>query len=156
MLRVITESSTGTNTVTTSTSIYASGDQVGTVLEYAYAVREITRTAFITDVVVVDKDKQKAEIDLFLFNASPTVTSVDNGAFSLSDTEISTKSLVHVTITADDYKDTALNSVASVSFLKLVQAAAGSRSVFVIPVVRGTPTFTSTSALIIKISFAQD
>jgi hypothetical protein len=113
MLRVITESSTGTNTVTTSTSIYASGDQVGTVLEYAYAVREITRTAFITDVVVVDKDKQKAEIDLFLFNASPTVTSVDNGAFSLSDTEISTKSLGHVTITADDYKDTALNSVAA-------------------------------------------
>lgn len=155
--RAYTESTIIEKTVTTSTSAYASGDQIGTILSLPYAVDGASRTAFLTSVTVIDKDKQKPEIDLFLFSESPTVTSVDNGAFSLSDTELANKGLGVVTIAATDYKDTALNSIATVDGLaQIVKSIEGSVTVYVIPVIRGAATYTSTTNLVIKVGLAKD
>ena len=151
-----------TFTPVTDTAIYASGDQIGAVLELAGAMDDSSGTGTIVSVVLVDKDKQAAVLELLLFNRLPTVTSVDQGALDVSDAEMAACFIGSVRIAASDYTATNVNSVASVKAVNLlINSVKGSTnptgsSIWALLRSGGTPTYTSTSALVFQIGIKQD
>lgn len=141
---------------------YASGDQLGAIFELPNALDDSSGTGGILSVTVVDKAKQKAAFDLLLFSAKPTVVSADNAPLDISDADMADKFIGKVSVVIADYSDLANCSVASVTQVALLLNAVkdqnnlGGRSLWAILQCRGTPTYTSTSDLVLKIGVIQD
>jgi hypothetical protein len=142
---------------TIDTAIYAAGDQLGGLMTLSNATMEDGGNAILRNLIIIDKDKEKAVIDVLFFSADPTVASSDNAALNISDANMATYFLGKVSVAAADYTDLSASSVASVTSTGLIlQAAAGSRSVYAImKVLSGTPTFTATNDLQIKFGLEQ-
>lgn len=123
---------------------YSSGDQVGAINTASEAIDWNGGVAVLKSVTLLDGAKQDKALDLLFFSSSPTVTSIDNGAFALLDSEMLGKCLGKVSIAATDYSDAAASSVASKTDLsQVLKAAAGSRDLFCILVARDAPTYTN-------------
>lgn len=141
---------------------YASGDQLGVLFELQNALDDSSGTGGILSLTVIDKAKQKAAIDLLLFSAKPAVASSDNAALDISDAEMADKFIGKVSVAASDYSDLANCSIASLTQVALLLNAVkdqnnlGGRSLWAILQCRGTPTYTSTSDLVLKVGIIQD
>lgn len=142
---------------------YTANDQVGGIQTLPNIVLDSRGSATLMDIAIVDKDKQSAVIDIFFFDSLPTVTSVDNGAIAMSAANAA-KSIGWATIAAADYKATAAQSIASVGnlwkvFTPIVPTGQvtgiNAKTIYAIAATRGTPTYTSTSALIFRYKFYQ-
>lgn len=110
----------------------------------------------LQSVTVVDSDKQSAEIVIFFFDESPTVTSTKNTALSITDAEMSDKCLGYCTITS--YEDLAVNSVGcarNVGLQLKIKTGATSSKIYAVAKTNGTPTHTA-SGLIFKFGMAAD
>lgn len=139
--------------VTSNGSIYASGDQVGALMNLSPLALEPNALCWLQSITVIDKSIQSAELNLLFFNSAITVPA-DNAAANYSDADMLTCETVE-TILASDYKTTTLNSVASKSTQRHIKASANG-TMWMAVIVRGTPTYTSTSDLVIKLGFALD
>jgi len=138
-------------TPTISTTAYAANDAVGGKLTFANAVRTAGGVGYIEDVVVVDNDKENAELVLVCFDADFTATA-DNAAFDPSDADLG-NAIGFVWILTSDYKSLNDNSVATVSNQPLqFQLAAGGTSLYCQLMAVGTPTYTATSDLTVKLA----
>jgi hypothetical protein len=73
--------------LTTATTTYASGDQLGTILTFANAVRQTGATGVIQSATLLDQSQVIGAVDLFLFAQSVTLAS-DNAAASFSDADM--------------------------------------------------------------------
>lgn len=73
--------------LTTATTTYASGDQLGTILTFANAVRQNGATGVIQSATLLDQSQVIGAVDLFLFDRSVTLAS-DNAAASFSDADM--------------------------------------------------------------------
>lgn len=77
--------------LTTASTTYTAGDQLGTELTFADAARASGQGGIITDAVLLDKPKvlsgTPADVDLYIFTSSVTGAS-DNAAFDDSDTDM--------------------------------------------------------------------
>ena len=141
--------------VTSNGVAYATGEQIGAVNTITQAVADTRGTVQLESIVVIDKHKQKAAIDVFFFDQVPALTSVDNGAFTLPTAEL-LKCIGVVSIAAADYADTAAQAVATVRRIDLIlQAVAKKRDLYYVLVSRGTPTYASTSGLVLKFGLLQ-
>lgn len=147
-------------TPTLDTNAYGTGDQVGP------GSTKLTKVclgkpghAILESLVITDKAKQSAALDILFFNSEPTVTSVDNAAYDVSDAELAAKAIGHVSVVAADYSILNVNSVATKRALELILAAKKNTanpegdSLWVAIVSRGTPTYASDS-LTLKFNFA--
>jgi hypothetical protein len=135
-----------------SGSIYAAKDAIGGLLTFALAARTNVHSSILESVTIVDKGQQMSAMDLVLFNASLTAPT-DNAAFDPTDTELLTCIGV-VKVVAGDYFDFNDNSVAVVHpDLPIVVAAT---SLYGVLVSRGTPTYTSTSDIVVSITVRTD
>lgn len=148
-------------TPTIDTAIYSSGDQVGSLMEFTNAVSVSGGTGILLDVSIVDKDKEAAALVLHLFSDKPTVTSSDNGALNIADSEMATKYICSVVIAAADYTTLSANSVSTSSggcILKSTKSSDNTKgtSVWGILSTTGTPTYTTTTDLVIQLGIAQD
>lgn len=134
-----------------STSIYAAGDQIGAPVELTNVFKHETDTVEIKTMTVVDKDKQDAEIDFLFFNQSPTMVSTDNVPADITDANLVAQCVGTTTIVAANYADLTNNSIGSLSIepIQVKGADINSRgtSLWVVGVVRTTPTYTSTSGM---------
>lgn len=136
----------------TAAGIYAAKDVVGTLLTFAGAARFNGGGGRVTSVQIVDKDQERADMDLILFDTVPTVAS-DNAAFDPTDAELS-NCIGWVPISAAYFTDFTDNSVAHIDLnLEYVLAAT---SIYGVLVARGTPTYTGTSDLVVTLTFAVD
>lgn len=81
---VIQASSAG---LTTATTGYSAGDQLGTELSFASVVRSSGGTARIDSALLLDKAKIVAGVDLYLFDRSVT-PAADNAAAAFSDADM--------------------------------------------------------------------
>lgn len=81
---VIQTSSAG---LTTATTAYSAGDQLGTELSFASAVRLAGGTGRVESALLMDKAKVVAGVDLYLFDRS-VVPAADNAAFAFSDADM--------------------------------------------------------------------
>jgi hypothetical protein len=90
-------------TPTISTSIYADLDQLGDVKKLTNALDVSSDTGVVMSVIVIDKAKQNASLDLLLFDEEPTVTSTDNAKLDIPDSEMVDKYLGRISIDTTDY-----------------------------------------------------
>lgn len=141
---------------------YTSGDYLGGLNTVANAARFSGGGGVITSVTVLDKTQaQRSAFDIVLFNSAITATT-DNGAWAVSDADMA-KCIGVISVLTTDYNTafpgTPLNSVAFKPDTKtntLPQAMAipyycsGGTSLYVQLLVRGTPTYTSTSDLVLQ------
>jgi hypothetical protein len=151
-----------------STAIYANGDCLGPIQTIVNAARLSAFGGLIQSITVVDKTQaQRAAIDLIFFDSLPT-TALDNAVFTMSDADAAKVQAI-VSILTTDYNTawagTPANSVAFKPDTKIAsspQAMAipylcvGSTSLFMQAVVRGTPTYTSTSDITIQVNCLLD
>ena len=150
-------------TPTISTSAYTTGDQIGGIMTLTDVVRQDKQlsvgTSTLASVTILDKGLQSAAIDVWFFNQSPTVTSVDNGNFSMSDANLVLQCIGFVSL-GTAYSASALNSVSTNANLNIpVQVdstATAPTNVYAIAVVRGTPTYVSTTDLVFQFCFYID
>lgn len=133
---------------------YAAGDVVGAANEVAAAFTATKLSGYLTNITLIDKAKQNANLTVFLFAASPTLANADNGAFDITDANLATATpLGHVNITSGDYASTSSNSVASIDCSKLLKAS--TTSFYFAVMTSGTPTYTN-GDLIFSFHIAQD
>jgi len=124
--------------------LYASGDQVGGINTLTDSTDWGGSCSVLKSVTLLDGAKQNKAVDLLFFSSSPTITSIDNGAFALLDSEMLGKCLGKISIAGTDYADAAASSVATKVELSLIlKSAAGSKNLFCILVARDAPTYTN-------------
>jgi len=158
-------------TITPNISVspaYTTGDCLGGVQTVGSAARFSGGGGIITSITVLDKTQaQRAAFDLLLFNASITATT-DNAAFAGTDADMA-KLVGMISILAGDYNTafagTPLNSIAfkpnsATATWPLSMAipyyCSGGTNLYVQCVVRGTPTYASTSDLVIQLNCVFD
>jgi hypothetical protein len=73
--------------LTTATTAYIAGDQLGDILELASIVEASGGRGRITSIRLVDQAKITGSIELFVFRASVTLAA-DNAAFNVSDSDM--------------------------------------------------------------------
>jgi hypothetical protein len=147
---------TVTVTPTLDTSIYASGDRMGSVMTLSGVAMEDGGSVTLDGISIVDTDKQDAAFDVWLFNASPTLISADNAAISLLDSEMTSKAVGWQVLAASDYKDAASSSIAYKGNLNApLKVKSGTKNLYALLVSRGTPTYNA-SALSLTFHFRQN
>lgn len=146
-----------TVTPTLDTSAYVSGDCLHTaVIEFVNAFGTLHAAGpgqlqgWVDKLTIIDKDKQAAAGELWLFNSSVTPAAA-NAAHSISDADAA--KCVGV-IPFGAYYDSALNSVSFAKNINL-SVVSLSTSLWGILVTRGTPTYTA-SGLVVTIELTQD
>jgi len=149
-------------TPTISTSAYAEADQVGDLQELS-AVMDCPSTGAILSVTIIDKDSQNSTLDVLFFSKEVTVASSDNDPLDVSDSELEEKYLGSVRVSSGDYRDLANNSVATIGqvgiLLDSIKSIPDNRkalSIWAIVRSGGTPTYTSTSGLVVKVGILLD
>lgn len=137
-----------------STSAYTSGDQVGGIMTIPNVIRQNSNMGFgsceLVSVTILDKAKQDIAMDIWIFKVSPTLVSSDNAPFDMTDANQATQ-CVGIVAVGSAYSDSVSNSTSSTVNLNLPINVAGTSatpsSFFAVAIVRGTPTYTSTSDL---------
>jgi hypothetical protein len=106
-------------------------------------------------VAVFDADNEKAAFDILLFDANPSGTYTDNVAPSWNSADYA-RFLGRVTIATTDYLTVNSRAVAVKTGIGLVVKANGSQNLYAVPVVSGTPLYSSTSDLTLRFGFLCD
>lgn len=143
-------------TLTNSLGIYASGDQVDTIKELENFFAHDLDLVQLESISVIDKAKQSASMDILFFDRAVTVSSSDNVALNIADADMAEACLGKISILNTDFGDMGGSTVATVSNKALILKnnspyKAKQKSLFVVAVVRGTPTYLSTTDLTIKL-----
>ncbi len=141
----------------TSAALYDANDCVGGLLTFVAPVQADGASTVLKSIRIWDKDGQHPAIKLFIFNCNPigaegwTFTDAAAVAAPTTPTEIP----ACISITSANWLTTDSKSHVDFSGLDIpLNSASGqSRSIFAAIVTTGTPTYTSTSALIVKATF---
>lgn len=145
-----------------STPAYAVGDQLDGLQTITNAFDDSSGTATIVSVTVIDAESTSTAMDVLFFNDQPTVSSTDNVSLNISDSEMASKFLGSVRISTTDYISLAGNSVGTTKNQQLVVNSVKSQnnlsgtSLWAIVRCAGTPTFSGTTALNIRVGIKQD
>jgi hypothetical protein len=144
--------------VITSGSAYAAGNTIGGRVIVTTAVRVTNGYARLKSVLVRDSDKQKPELDIYIFNADPTATTTTDKTASLSINAADLSKLVRkIRVRTADYDDISNLSVADVAVSDEPVNSNGGTSLFYVAVVHsGTPQWTGTGNLNIRLGLVQD
>lgn len=158
-MEVIAVGATGAFEATPTISIspaYASGDLIGGKISLLRATRGTMGSGIIHSVVLADKGKQSAAVDVVFFASNPSGTTfTDNGALTVADADLLNVVGV-VSVTASDYASFADNSVATKLQVGLAFKLDEGETLYACLVSRGAPTYTSTSDLQLRVSILQD
>lgn len=141
-----------TQTPTISTTIYAAKDAIGGLLTFANAARWSGGTGRVVAVQLYDKDQERADIDLVLFDTTLTAPT-DNAVFDPTDTELLT-SVGWIPIGGGFYSDFNDNTLAHID-CDLTYRLTGT-SLFGVLVSRSTPTYTATNDIVITLTLVVD
>jgi hypothetical protein len=136
-------------TPTITAGAYSAKDCVGGLLTFANATRVTGGSAVLNTVLIIDNDDEKAGLELWLFNANPTVAA-DNAAMTFSDANM-LKFIGMVPIPTADYGSLANNGAATVRGVGL-EFASASTSIYGQLKCTGTPTYTATSDLTVVLA----
>lgn len=141
------------------TSAYATGDCLGPLQTVTGACRFSGGGGEILAVTIVDKTQaQRAAIDLLFFDRTVT-TAANNAPFQCSDADM-LFSLGLIAVATGDYNTawpgTPLNSLATKVLATPHPIITSATDLFMQAIVRGTPTYTSTSDIVISLVIRQD
>lgn len=141
---------------TIQTDAYVAGDAIGS---QAFELEEVFTSpgsvSYLKNMVVYDQDDEKAAISFYFFNQDPTGTTVTDGAaLDVADADLD-KIVARAIVVAGDYESFADNAVGEVEVTKEMQGG-GTTSLWVIPVMRGTPTYTAATDLKFLFAFMRE
>ena len=149
-----------TVTPTISAAIYAAGDVMGAANTITSAAVATGRPGQIVGATLVDNGKQSAALECWIFAVSPTLVNADNGVFDITDANLVTALPVGVIdFSAANYKSASANAVCNgtvnggspvLSFV-----TSGSANLFCAFMTTGTPTYASTSDLVLYLTVNQ-
>ena len=143
---------TSASPTVTAASAYASGNCVGGLLTFANAAR--VSSGLINKVVITSKSAQTAQMDLILFDANPTGTTVtDKAAVAVA---VADFAKVIGSVNVLNWTNTGTTSNGTAPGVTLPFAIPSGTSLYGILVVRGTPTFTATSDITVTLGIHQD
>lgn len=152
-------------TPTITAGAYSSGQAIGGKLTFPNVCNQMQGSTTIQSIQILDLSKQKSAIDVVFFIADFTPTA--NGS-TFNPSGADALNARAVSIAASDYMDFSAQSLATIRNvgLALVTPQAGATSTGAIAVrptiiyaqlvSRGTPTFTSTTALTVTVQFYLD
>lgn len=144
-----------TATITTTAPAYSAGDCVGGKLTLTGALRVAGLGAVLQSLFLADPANQKAALELLIFNADPTASTLtDNAAAAIHANDIS-KIIRRISIAASDY--VTIDSKAFVDLSpggRILRAASGT-TLYAALIAVGTPTY-GTSGLILRLGELQD
>jgi hypothetical protein len=143
-----------TNTPVITTTAYTAGDQVGAKFTLTNALRISSGTGAIVSLSLVDLGNQKAALDLIIFDADFTA-GTDNAAWAWNTADYN-KVLGVISIAAADYVTIGGEAIATKRGLSLLVAANGTANLYGVLVTSGTPTYTSTTDLRLRLGLIQD
>jgi hypothetical protein len=136
----------------TASSAYTSGNALGGLLTFSGI--GMTDQMTLAKVMIFDKANQKAATDLLLFNQTFTATA-DKSAIAISNTDL-LNMVGHVNLVAGDYATVGTGAIATHTFnsgLPILLGADPNMKLYGQLVTRGTPTYASTSDIIVKLNF---
>jgi len=142
-------------TPTITAGAYVAADVVGGALTFSNAGRFVARSGVIMSVIVVDDAAVKDAMELWLFDTAPAAIA-DNAPFVVSAADLET-CLGVIAIAAADFKDEATKAVATLKNVGLpYKLPVGSSDLIGYLVTRGTPTYTGTDNLSVRLGILQD
>ena len=137
-------------TPTITTGIYSAADAVGGLLTFIQAASIYKGNAKITKVVIIDDGNQDANLILHIFDRTFT-PDADNAAWDPSDADMQ-NCIGHIEIPAANYMAGANNSQATVEVDFPFDLIDGGSSLFAQLECVGTPTYTATDDITVKIT----
>ncbi|MES3028478.1 MAG: hypothetical protein V4820_11570 [Pseudomonadota bacterium] len=141
-------------TPTTTNGAYAAGNIIGGKLTFANMARVSGGGGWLQAVTVGVKAAVTPALELWLFDADPSATTVaDNAAWSLNVADLG-KAFAVVSIAAGDWKDGGTPNVASIEYLR--KYTLGATSMYGYLVDRTGTTLTSTSDIVVTLQAALD
>lgn len=133
----------GVTGVTTATTAYTAGDQVGTQVTIASAARLSGGGGVITGVTLIDQSDIIGAYDVVIFDSSVTLAA-DNAAFAISDAD--SLKIVGIVQLAGAF-DIGNNRVAQAYNLAIPYVCSGGTSLYAGLITRGAHTFFTAGAL---------
>ena len=142
--------------IVSAASAYTAEDQVGDIQAISGAAQGKDEPTKLMSVTVTDKSKQSAALILYFFDELPTVASVDNGAFDITDAQMADKCIGTLAIAAGDYAALANSSQATVRNIQLpLFSKTASGIIYAVAKTTGTPTYGAVGDLVFKYAFEQ-
>jgi hypothetical protein len=145
-------------TPTISTTIYAAGEQVGGLLTFDNCALGAGRGGRVTGATITDRDKEKATLQMWLFQALPTLTGTNNNPFDITDANLEAAQFIgNIDFSAANYRD---GASASACYGTLVGAppegfrfssSGANGALYGVLVCLATPTYTSASDLVVSL-----
>jgi hypothetical protein len=150
-------------TPTIDTSAYSVGDQLGGVMTFSTVADDTVKSGAILSIAIIDKIGQNSAIDIIFFNKNPTITSVDNAALDISDAEMADKAIAVARIDTSEYVSLNTNSISTIYQVGILLQPKkhhldnhDGKNFYAIMRCNGTPTYTSTTDLTVKIGILLD
>lgn len=143
-----------TQTPTITAGAYTLGSAVGGLLTFSNAVTASGGRGQVTHLALLDKARQHSPLELVLFDHTFTATA-DQSAFNPSSSDMA-YCIGAVAVNPEGYTRYSAQSLATVLGLALRFVANGSAHLYGQLVCRGTPVFTSTSDLILRLTIKRD
>ena len=146
---IIYESTPTAPTITAGA--YAAGDAVGGVMSILTGgiAGDIANSTVLQDAQLIDRAQQNAIIKLVLFSSSPTAIA-DNAAFDVITAD---DAKVITVITFDTYTDVGSRTISEVK--NITKAVSSNTTIYGQMYTTGTPTYTATSDLRLKLWFCE-
>lgn len=140
---------TQANAITVTASAYSSGNSVGGLLTFPYALCPRTNKGIVTGVVVHDKNHNGAAYNLILFSSAPSNSSTitDKTAITIADADKTkiVQSIAIATSNAITFSSTGVSTVNGLAAPVFGVVSAGNVQLYGVLQATGTPTYASTS-----------
>lgn len=144
------------STPTIDTAAYASGDLIGDKIELTNAARTAAGSGIIQSISIIDDDGEEAAMDVLFFDTDPTNTTfTDNDPVDIDEADLENY-IGHASVASADYSSFASNSAASVQNVGIPFDLASGTSIWAVIVSRGTPTYTATDDLTLRVGILRD
>lgn len=133
---------------------YATGELIGGKLTLSNATAYTVYSGIISNVTIIDKDKEAADLDVVFFDTDPTATTfTDQAAFDPADADL-LNIICTVSVTTDvSFSD---NGMSYANNVNCPFRTPGSNTIYAAIVSRGSPTYTSSSDLLLRVGILQD
>lgn len=140
----------------TSAAGYTTGKIIGTPQKLSNVFHSDKGQATLTSLCLIDSDKQSSSMDLLFFSSNPSAQT-DGASEATSAADIKAKLIGVVKVLNSDFVTLANSSVVTLKQIGLkVQGELRSKDLYVLLVCRGSPTYTSTNSLTLKLGFDQN
>ena len=142
------------NPVVSTSPAYTSGDNVGGKLTFTSVFVTSKMAGLLSGILITDKAKQVANMDLILFSEDPTGTTfTDNSAQAIADADLTKIIGVFNLATHCSLSDNSITYGSGLS--ESIYSTCGG-SLYGCLVVRATPTYAATTDLSVRIDVLQD